>query len=106
MAYVVDSEILKREGVYRPETFCTIQLYEPDFNQNNKMLRRMTMAQVEHNGTMALEHNGTMAPEQYGSWKNISAIMHALNKVLSFDIIQQYKIPAAMCSNDAKSCYD
>ena len=96
--HVVDSEILKKEGVYKPETFHTIQLYEPDFNQNNKIVRQFTMAQAEC--------NCTMAPEQYRSWKNISAIMHALNKVLSFDIICQYKIPVAMCSNDAKSCYD
>ena len=52
------------------------------------------------------ECHSTMAPEQYGSCKNISAIMHAVNKVLSFDIIWQYKIPAMMCSNNAKSCYD
>ena len=62
------------------------------------MLGRVTMAHTER--------NGTIAPEQYGSHKNISAIIHAVNKVLSFDIIWQYKIPAVMCSNDAKSCYD
>jgi hypothetical protein len=32
--------------------------------------------------------------------------MHAVNKVLSFDILHQYKSPAAMCVNDAKSCYN
>jgi hypothetical protein len=47
-----------------------------------------------------------MAMEQYGSQKNLSAILHAVNKVLSFDLIRQYKAPAALCSNDAKSCYD
>jgi hypothetical protein len=36
----------------------------------------------------------------------LSAILHAVNKVLSFDLIRQYKAPAALCSNDAKSCYD
>jgi hypothetical protein len=36
----------------------------------------------------------------------LSAILHAVNKVLSFDLICQYKAPAALCSNDAKSCYD
>jgi hypothetical protein len=29
-----------------------------------------------------------------------------LNKVLTYDIIRQRKTPAALCSNDAKSCYD
>jgi hypothetical protein len=29
-----------------------------------------------------------------------------LNKVLTYDILRQHKTPAALCSNDAKSCYD
>jgi hypothetical protein len=33
--HVVDFELLEKERVYRPETFRTIQLYGPDFNQNN-----------------------------------------------------------------------
>jgi hypothetical protein len=96
--HVIDYELLKKEGVFRPETFRTIQLLEPDFNQNNKLLGKETMVRAER--------NQTMAPEQYGSRKNLSAILHAVNKVLSFDLIRQYKVPAAMCSNDAKSCYD
>jgi hypothetical protein len=52
------------------------------------------------------ERHGNLAMEQYGSRKNLSAILHAVNKVLSFDFIRQYKAPAALCSNDAKSCYD
>jgi hypothetical protein len=52
------------------------------------------------------ERHGTLAVEQYGSHKNLSAILHAVNKVLSFDHIHQYKTPAVLCSNDAKSCYD
>lgn len=45
--HVVDFELLKKEGVYWPETFRTIQLYEPDFNQNNKLLGRNAMAQAK-----------------------------------------------------------
>jgi hypothetical protein len=30
----------------------------------------------------------------------------ALNKVLTYDILRQKRIPAALCSNDAVSCYD
>jgi hypothetical protein len=96
--HVIDFELLKKEGVYRPETFRTIQLYEPDFNQNNRLLGREVMAHAEKHGNLAVE--------QYGSRKNLSAILHAVNKVLSFDLIRQYKAPAALCSNDAKSCYD
>jgi len=47
-----------------------------------------------------------LAPEQYGSRKGFSAIEHGLNKRLTFDLIRQLCSPAALCSNDAKSCYD
>jgi hypothetical protein len=73
--------------------FRTIQLYEPDFNQNNRLLGRETMAHAERHGNLAVE--------QYGSQKNLSAILHAVNKVLAFDLIRQYKTPVALCSNDA-----
>jgi hypothetical protein len=44
--------------------------------------------------------------EQYGSREGKNAIEQALNKVLSFDLIRQARMDAAMCSNDAKRCYD
>jgi hypothetical protein len=44
--------------------------------------------------------------EQYGSRKNKAAIEQCLNKRLTFDLARQLKRPLAMCSNDAKSCYD
>jgi hypothetical protein len=56
-----------------------------------------------------MEHarrNNAIAAEQYGSLKNFEAIMHAVNKMLSMDIVCQYKVPAALCCNDAKSCYN
>ena len=34
------------------------------------------------------------------------AIDQSLNKRLTYDIIRQKKRPGALCSNDAKSCYD
>jgi len=52
------------------------------------------------------EKYNLIAKEQYGSRKRKLAIMHAVNKVLSFNIICQYKILAALCCHDAKSCYD
>ena len=79
--HIVDFELLKREGVYHPETFHTIQLYKPDFNQNSRLLGHETMATAEQHGTLAVE--------QYGSHKNLSAILHVVNKVLSFDLIHQ-----------------
>jgi hypothetical protein len=96
--HVVDFELLKKEGVFCLETFQTIQLFEPDFNQNNKFLGKVTMDQVEK--------NKAIASEQYGSWKDFVAILHPSNKMLSPDLVQQYKTPAALCCNDAKLCYD
>ena len=34
------------------------------------------------------------------------AIDQALHKRLTYDIIRQHRLPAILCSNDAKSCYD
>jgi hypothetical protein len=75
-----------------------ILLFEADFNHNNKKLGRTMMAHAEA--------NNWLAPEQYGSRKQVSAIDHCLNKRLSFDIIRQFKHPAAICVNDMKGCYD
>jgi hypothetical protein len=47
-----------------------------------------------------------IAPEQFGSRKNHTAIRQALNKVLTYDLARASHKPAAMCSNNAKSCYD
>ena len=47
-----------------------------------------------------------IAPEQYGARKRHSAQTQALNKRLTLDLYQQKKVPAILCSNDAKSCYD
>ena len=47
-----------------------------------------------------------LAPEQYGSRKQLTAVEHALNKRLTFDILRQQRLPAVWCANDAKSCYD
>jgi len=47
-----------------------------------------------------------LAPEQYGSRHGYAAIHQSLNLQVTFDLFQQWKIPAAVCSNDAKACYD
>jgi len=47
-----------------------------------------------------------MAEEQYGSRKFKSAIHQCLNKCLLYDVICFKCQPAALCSNDTKSCYD
>jgi hypothetical protein len=53
-----------------------------------------------------MEKHQQLAAEQYGSRKKKTAILPALNKRLSYDILRQMKMPGALCSNDAKSCYD
>jgi hypothetical protein len=44
--------------------------------------------------------------EQYGSREGENDIQQSLNEVLSFALIRQARMDAAMCSHDDKSCYD
>jgi len=48
----------------------------------------------------------SLACEQYGSRRNHTAIDLAVNKSLSYDLLRQLKHTGAVCSNDAKACYD
>jgi hypothetical protein len=75
-----------------------VVLTEADFNFNNKILGRMTLAHAEL--------TGSLAKEQYGSRKGRKAIDQAIHKRLTYDILRQFRAPGALCSNDAKSCYD
>ena len=88
----------KKPGVAKVTRLRTILLYEADFNHNNKLMGRAMM--------QFSEWNGLLAPEQYGSRKAHSAIYQCVNKVLAYDIFRQSRHPGALCSNDAKSCYD
>ena len=90
--------IKKKSNVDRVTKLRTIVLTEADYNFCNKKLGREA---IQH-----AELNSLIAPEQYGSRKGKSAIEHALNKRLSYDLIRQRRRPGALCSNDAKSCYD
>jgi len=90
--------IPKKLGDFRVEQLRTILLYDAEFNALLKWLGRLLMARAEE-----LQ---VLAPEQYGSRHGLSAIYQSLNMQLTFDIIRQWRIPAAVCSNDAKACYD
>ena len=90
--------IHKKENEDLVSKLRTITLLEADFNFNNKVLGKETIAHAER--------NNLIAKEQYGSRKQKCAIDHAVHKALTYDIIRQNRIPAALCSNDAKSCYD
>ena len=88
----------KKEDVDLVNKLRTITLLKADFNFNNKLLGHAT---IKH-----AEKNNLLAKEQYGSRPGKQAIDHAVHKALTFDIIRQYRIPSALCSNDAKSCYN
>jgi len=47
-----------------------------------------------------------LAPKQYGSWVDHAAIYQSLNMQFMYDLIWQQRLTAAVCSNDAKACYD
>jgi hypothetical protein len=94
----LDIMLEKKPGVRHINTLRAILLYEADFNQNNKRLGREMLHQAE-------KHNA-VAPEQYGSRKNMSTVDQSLNKTLTFDLWRQQRQRGALCSNNAKSCYD
>ncbi len=90
--------IEKTTGDFNVEKLRIILLFEADFNANNKWIGWAVMYQAE-------QHN-LLAEEQYGSHKFKSAIHQCLNKCLLYNLIRFRRQPAALCSNDAKSCYD
>jgi len=75
-----------------------ILLFKRDFNQDNKWLGWAVMFNAE------TYHQ--MAPEQYGSQKEKSAGIQCLNKRLLYDYAHYTHCLLAVCSNDAKSCYN
>jgi hypothetical protein len=93
----IDALLLKKAIVTLVEKLRTI-LFQGDFNYPNKYIGLHMMKDGESYEQLAWE--------QYRSHEGNNAIEQALNKVLSFDLIGQARIDAAMCSNDAKSCYD
>lgn len=94
----VDVMLQKQPGNFLVEKLRAILLFEADFNHNNKKFGRELMFHAEQSQDIAIE--------QFGSRKGMSAIDQSLNKALTFDIWRQERKPGAICSNDAKSCYD
>lgn len=91
-------ELEKKSGSIRVDLLRAILLYEIQFNMGNKILGRDSMYFTE-------DLRG-IAGEQYGSRKQHSSINQCLNKRLTFDLLRQRRQAGALCSNDAKSCYD
>ena len=94
----IDVMLQKQIGNFQIEKLRAILLYEADFNQNNKRYGRHLMYLAEKHNALAIE--------QFGSRKNRSAIDQSLNKSLTYDLWRQHRSSGALCSNDAKSCYD
>jgi len=90
--------IPKKPGNYMVMDLRTLLLYDAEFNATLKWLGRVIMQQAE---TL-----NTLAPEQYGSRVDHAAIYQSLNMQLTYDLIWQQRLTAAVCSNDAKACYD
>ena len=90
--------IRKKANVDLVTKLRTIVLTEADFNYCNKVLGKSTL---EH-----AERNNLLPKEQYGSRKGHNSIDQAVHKRLSYDIMRQSRRPGALCSNDAKSCFD
>lgn len=95
---ITDVEILKKAGVYDIDKMRTITLMDAAYNMNNKQLGRDVM--------MHAESLNNLAREQYGSRKHHQANTAATNKVLTMDLLRLRRQAGALCSNDAKSCYD
>jgi len=88
----------KTPGNFNAEKLRIILLFEADFNSNNKWLGCAVM--------LTAESLNLLADEQYGNHRNKAAVLQVLNKGLFYDLMRFWKQPAALCSNDAKSCYD
>jgi hypothetical protein len=104
---ITDVEILKKAGVYNIDKMRTITLMDAAFNMtlmdaafnmNNKKLGRDLMIHAEDSQNLACE--------QYGSRKKHQSSTAAANKVLTMDLLRLRRQSGALCSNDAKSCYD
>jgi hypothetical protein len=98
----LDVELCKEPGNFNLERLRTIVLLEADYNTNCKKIGRDTLKSAE-----ALSKDPAfIAPEQYGSQKQHRAAEVCLNMRLVDDILRQTRRAGAICSNDAKSCYD
>jgi hypothetical protein len=89
----------KTAGVIRVEKLRAILLMEADFNFfNGLMFAGRMMRQAKAQGRIPLEI--------YGSRKNHEAVEVAINRRLVADLLRQKRIPGAIASVDAESCYD
>jgi hypothetical protein len=89
----------KTAGVIKVEKLRAILLMEADFNFFNGLMFAGRMMQ-------RAELLNRIPVECYGSRKNHEAIEVAVNRRLVADLLRQKRIPGAIASVDAESCYD
>ena len=94
----IDVMIPKKANSINVTKLRTIMLFEADWNYMNKLVGKRIMENAEK--------ADNIATEQYGSRKRKSAILHATNKQLLFDIIRQKKSNVMLLILDATACYD
>jgi hypothetical protein len=93
----IDVMIPKKADSKQVKKLRIIVLFHSLFNMlNKKVARQATQSAIQ------LEAIPSKAYAKPGFRSNNCG----LNKVLTYDILRQRKNPAALCSNDAKSCYD
>jgi hypothetical protein len=95
---LLDVMILKKSGVTQLSSLRTICFFPVDCNFAFKHIGREMMKLAER--------TNSLAPEQYGSRRGHRSIDLAVNKTFTYDILRQLKRTGAICSNDARSCYD
>jgi Reverse transcriptase (RNA-dependent DNA polymerase) len=94
----IDVMIPKKADSIQVTKLRTIMLFECDWNQMNKIIGKKVMKNAEL--------YSTIAKEQYGSRENKSAIQHATNKSLLFDLLRQRRMNVSLIILDALSCFD
>eukprot|EP00978_Attheya_sp_CCMP212_P022811 scaffold68738_cov43-Attheya_sp.AAC.1 len=94
----VDLLIPKKTDTDKVEDLRPLLLFEVDCNMANKRIGRVMMEMAER--------NGTLSKEQYGSRKDHSAGIQALNHCLAFDLLRQERRNGIDTAVDLCSCYD
>jgi hypothetical protein len=94
----VDTLIPKKLGSEGVEDLRPILLFEVDCNMSNKRIGRVMMEMAER--------NGGLSKEQYGSRKDHSAGIQALNHCLAFDLLRLERRNGVDTAVDLRSCYD
>jgi hypothetical protein len=87
----------EKSSIETREKLRIIVLFHALFNIMNKRVARQAMTNTG---------NIQAIPSEAYAKKGFQAVDCGLNKVLTADIVRQRKLPTALCSNDAKQCYD